>query len=261
MYHALCKRPDLADYDLSSLRTGIIGGGTYAPEQFREFEETLGMTIQSSLGMTECTAGFTTCALEDPVEVRSTTVGRFMDHVEGKIVDPVTGETLPNGQTGEICARSYMVMMGYYRAPDLTAEAIDADGWLHTGDLGWLDETGYIHLCGRLKELVIRGGENISPLEVGNSLLALEKIRDIKVIGVPDEHYGEELCACIVPADPSLTAQEVREFAASRLAHYQVPRYVLFFDALPYNPTGKIVAAQLRQMVIDSGRIPGLKHE
>ena len=258
LYHALCARTDLDAYDLSSLRVGFIGGGTYSPQQFEEFETKLGMTLMSSLGLTEGTAGITVCNMDDSIGVRSTTVGHFMNHVEGKIIDVNTGETLPRGQQGEICVRGYVVMKSYYREPELTAEAVDQDGWLHTGDLGWLDEQGNLHLCGRLKDLVIRGGENISPLEVTNVIVEHPLIRDARVIGVPDEHYGEELCACVVlQKGAQLTVEEIRDYVAQRLAFYKVPRYVLYFEELPYNSTGKILVGRLREMALETGKIQG----
>lgn len=257
LYHALCSRPDLGDYDLSSLRAGFIGGGAYSPEQFREFEDTLGITLLSSLGLTEGTAGITVCNMDDPLEVRCKTVGHFMSHVEGKIIDIATGEELYAGESGEICVRGYVVMAGYYGEPELTAEAVDEEGWLHTGDMGWLDRSGNLHLCGRIKDLVIRGGENISPQEVANVILRHDKVRDVKVIGVPDAHYGEELCACVV-ADATVTEDSIREYAAQHLEPFKIPRYVLFFDELPYNPTGKIMVGRLKELVAQTGKIPGL---
>ena len=259
LYNAMCRRSDLEQYDLSSLRIGFIGGGTYSPLQFQEFEETLGITLLSSLGLTEATAGITVCDPDDPMEVRCTTVGHFMSHVEGKIIDLETKETLPTGKSGEICVRGYGIMAGYYKEPELTAQAVDPDGWLHTGDLGWMDDAGYLHLCGRIKDLVIRGGENISPLEVSNCILSHDLVKDVRVIGVPDPHYGEELCACVVPASPDVRPKDIRDYAAQRLDRHKVPRYVLFFEQLPYNTTGKINTPQLRQMVRASGTIPGLE--
>jgi len=258
LFHALSARTDLDRFDLSSLRVGFIGGGTYSPQQFEEFEKTLGITLMSSLGLTEGTAGITVCNMDDSIAVRSTTVGHFMSHIEGKIIDVTTGETLPEGRQGEICVRGYVVMQGYYGEPELTAEVVDKDGWLHTGDLGWLDEQGNLHLCGRLKDLVIRGGENISPLEVTNVIVEHPLIKDARVIGVPDAHYGEELCACVVLQENAvLTEEEIREYVAQRLAFYKVPRYVLYFKELPYNSTGKILVGRLKEMVMETGRIKG----
>ena len=256
-YHAMIAREDFAQYDLRALRTGVIGGGTYTPEQFARFEHKFGMTLLSSLGQTECTAGLTVCRMDDPLEIRSTTVGHFMNHVEYKIADLQTGACLPTDEIGEICVRGYLVMQGYYADPELTAKVIDEDGWCHTGDLGRVDGQGNVHLCGRIKELVIRAGENISPKEVADILLADPRIADVKVIGVKDEHYGEELCACVVPAEGTeLTAEAVREIVRGRLEPFKVPAHVLFFEQLPYNTTGKIVLDTLRKMVSERGLMP-----
>ena len=253
-YHAMISRPDFDQYDLRALRTGIIGGGTYTPEQFVQFERKFGMTLLSSLGQTECSAGLTVCHMDDPLEIRSTTVGHFMDHVEYKIADLHTGESLPVDAVGEICVRGYLVMKEYYADPERTADVIDPDGWCHTGDLGRVDAQGNVHLCGRIKELVIRAGENISPKEVADVLLTDPRIKDAKVIGVKDDHYGEELCACVVPADGAeLTEETVREIVRGRLESFKVPAYVLFFEQLPYNATGKIVLDALRKMVTERG--------
>ncbi len=256
-YHAMVARPDFDGYDLSALRTGIIGGGTYTPEQFVEFEQKFGMTFLSSLGQTECSAGLTVANMDDPLDVRSTTVGHFMNHVEHKIAHLETGAPLPVGERGEICVRGYLVMSEYYGDPEQTAKTIDSEGWCHTGDMGWLDEDGNVHLCGRIKELVIRGGENISPKEVADVLLKDPRIADVKVIGVKDEHYGEELCACVVKADDAVLEEEqVRQIAREQLEAFKVPAHVLFFNQLPYSTNGKIVLARLQEMVSKRGLTP-----
>jgi len=256
-YHSMVARPDFDEYDLSALRTGIIGGGTYTPDQFVLFEQKFGMTLLSSLGQTECTAGLTVSHVDDPLEVRSTTVGHFMNHVEYKIAHLETGAALPDGERGEICVRGYLVMSEYFGDPEQTGKTIDADGWCHTGDLGWLDGEGNLHLCGRIKELVIRAGENISPKEVADVLLKDPRVADVKVIGVKDEHYGEELCACIVVADDAeLQEEQARQIVREQLQAFKVPAHVLFFDQLPYSTTGKIVLARLQKMVEERGLTP-----
>lgn len=256
-YHSMIARPDFDQYDLSALRTGIIGGGTYTPEQFVLFEKKFGMTLLSSLGQTECTAGLTVSRMEDTLEARSTTVGHFMNHVEYKIAHLETGEALAEGERGEICVRGYLVMDEYFGDPEQTAQTVDGQGWCHTGDLGWLDGDGNLHLCGRVKELVIRAGENISPKEVADVLLQDPRVADVKVIGVKDEHYGEELCACIVAAEGAqLSEDRVRQIVRERLEAFKVPAHVLFFDQLPYSTTGKIVLAQLQEMVSQRGLTP-----
>lgn len=256
-YHSMISRPDFENYDLSALRTGIIGGGTYTPEQFVQFEQKFGMTLLSSLGQTECTAGLTVSNMDDSLEIRSTTVGHFMNHVEYKIADLQTREPQPQGERGEICVRGYLVMSGYYGDPGQTAKTVDADGWCHTGDLGWVDADGNVHLSGRIKELVIRAGENISPKEVADVLQSDPRVADVKVIGVKDEHYGEELCACVVAAkDSDLTEEQVREIVRQQMEAFKVPAHVLFFDRLPYSTTGKIVLGRLQELVEERGLIP-----
>ena len=241
MYRAIMARKDFHDCDISSLRVGIIGGASYPPGDFKRIEESFGMTLVSSLGQTESTAGLTVCNLDDDMEKRSTTVGHFMNYVEGKIADLETGETLPTGKIGEICIKGYLVMQGVYRQPEQTARAIDSEGWLHTGDLGELDEDGYITLHGRIKELINRGGEKISPVEVENQICALPGVETCRVVPVPDKHYGEEACACVVTAEKAAIEEAwIREQLHEQVAAYKVPKYILFFDALPLNGTGKV---------------------
>ena len=244
MYRAIMARKDFADYDISSLRVGIIGGASYPPNDFVRIEEGFGMTLASSLGQTESTAGLTVCSLDDSMEKRSTTIGHFMNHVEGKIADLETGEALAPGKVGEICIKGYLVMQGYYHQPEQTAKAIDADGWLHTGDLGELDEDGDIILRGRIKELINRGGEKISPVEVENEICALPQVDTCRMIPVPDVHYGEEGCACVVlHENMSVSEEEIRSHLREQVAAYKIPKYILFFDRLPLNGTGKVDSA------------------
>lgn len=247
LFRAILKRPDFESWDLSSLRTGFIGGSTYPGSLFVEIEQRFGFTLLSSLGQTEATAGITTAYLHDPLEVRASTVGHFMDHIEGKLCDPVTGEEQPAGTAGEICVRGYCVMQGYYGQPEETAKAIDADGWLHTGDVGWLDERGNIHLSGRLKELIIRGGENISPREIEAVLFDDPRVSACKAVGVPDEHYGEEVCLCVVPAQ-RISEADIRETLSRSLASFKIPKYILFLESLPVTSTGKVQLQELKKL-------------
>lgn len=241
MYKALINRKGFDPLDVSTLRTGVIGGSMYPPELFEQIEQRIGFRLLSSLGQTEATAGLTICDYDAPLAIRSHTVGHFMSHVTGKIADLQTGAPLPVGQVGEICVKGYLVMQGYCNRPDATTQAIDLEGWLHTGDLGRLDEDGNITLSGRLKELIIRGGENISPCEIETALASLPQIRLCKVVGVPDDHYGEEVCACLcLHKDQTLTEQQLRNHLRQKLAYYKVPRYFLFLDELPQTATGKI---------------------
>ncbi len=190
------------------------------------------------------------------MEVRSTTVGHFMDHVEGKIADIHTGEALPTGEAGEVCVRGYLVMQEYYKNPEATAKTVDADGWLHTGDMGYLDEDGNLHLSGRLKDLIIRGGENISPAEIENAVSALEMapglIRECKAISVPDAHYGEEICLCIVPeSEKTIDADALRDALKGSLAKFKIPKYVITIEGdFPRTLTGKVQGQELKKLAL-----------
>lgn len=253
LFHAILCRPDFQKWDLSSLRTGFIGGSFYPSELFRQINEGFGFTLLSSLGQTEATAGLSTAYLDDSLEVRAATVGHFMDHVEGKIVHIDTGEKLPPGETGEICVRGYLVMAGYFGQPEETAKAIDADGWLHTGDLGWLDADGNIHLTGRLKELIIRGGENISPAEVEIAASKSAEIQECKAVGIPDRHYGEEVCLCVVLREGTkLDEAELRARLIHQLAAFKVPKHILFVEKLPKSPAGKVQSGKLVKLICSS---------
>ena len=249
LFHAILARQDFDKWDLSSLRIGFIGGGMYTPEQFKEIDRRLGMTLLSSLGQTEATAGITAASPADPLEVRAATVGHFMNHVEGRICEPATGREVQAGENGEICVRGYVVMQGYYNQPEMTAAAIDQEGWLHTGDMGYLDTDGNVHLTGRLKDLIIRGGENISPAEIEAAAAQIPGVRACRAVGVPDPHYGEEVCLCICPAEGRrLSETEVRESLASALAHFKVPKHILLMEEFPRTTTGKIRTAELKKM-------------
>ncbi len=186
--------------------------------------------------------------MDDPLERRVSTVGRVHPHVEVEVVDPVTSETVPRGTTGELCTRGYSVMLGYWQEPEKTAEAVDADGWMHTGDLAIMDEQGYLSIVGRSKDMVIRGGENVYPREVEEFLYGHPAVSDVQVVGVPDPHYGEELCAWVrTKPGADVTEDEIREFCRGQLAHFKVPRHVLFVDEFPMTITGKIQKYKMRQ--------------
>ena len=205
--------------------------------------------VSIAYGMTETSPVSCQTRSDDDLERRTATIGRVHPHVEIKVVDPVTGESVERGQTGEFCTRGYSVMLGYWEDPEKTAEAIDADGWMHTGDLAEMREDGYCNIVGRIKDMVIRGGENVYPREIEEFLYAHPDIEDVQVIGVPDEKYGEELCAWIrmrSGADP-LDADAVRAYAAGKLAHYKIPRYVLVVEEFPMTVTGKIRKVQMRE--------------
>lgn len=248
LFHAMLSRSDFASWDISTLRTGFIGGSIYPPELFKEIENAFQFTLLSSLGQTEATAGITTTTSRDSLETRATTVGHFMDHVDGRIIDPRTEQVRPLHISGEICVRGYVVMQGYYGQSDETAKVIDKDGWLHTGDLGYLDDDGNIHLTGRLKELIIRGGENISPAEIEAVLARDARVHTCKAVGVPDSHYGEEICLCVVPSDAGCTREELLTVLREELADFKVPRYILFVKEIPATATGKVRLQELRKL-------------
>ncbi len=258
MFIAMQNHPDFASYDLSSLRTGIMAGSICPIEVMKRCVNEMHMAeVSIAYGMTETSPVSCQTRVDDDLERRTETIGRAAPHVEIKIVDPASGETVPRGETGEFCTRGYSVMLGYWNDEEKTAEAIDADGWMHTGDLAVMREDGYCNIVGRIKDMVIRGGENIYPREIEEFLYTHPDVEDAQVIGVPDERYGEELCAWIrlkADADP-LDAEAVREFATGRLAHYKIPRYVLLVEEFPMTVTGKIRKVQMRE---ESARRLGL---
>jgi fatty-acyl-CoA synthase len=206
------------------------------------------MTI--AYGMTETSPVSTQTHTDDSLERKVGTVGRVAPHLEVRIVDPVTGDTLPRGEAGEFCTRGYSVMLGYWQDEEKTAEAIDADGWMHTGDLAVMDDDGYLRITGRIKDMVIRGGENIYPREIEEFLYTHPDIEDVQVVGVPDAKYGEELCAWLRmrPGATPLDADGVRAFATGRLAHYKIPRYVMVVEEFPMTVTGKVRKVEMREV-------------
>ncbi|MFC7502755.1 AMP-binding protein, partial [Nocardioides sp. GCM10030258] len=246
--------PGFADYDLSSLRTGIMAGSPCPVEVMKHCIEDMHMSeVSIAYGMTETSPVSTQTRADDDLDRRTATIGRAHPHVEVKVVDPVTGETVERGEPGEFCTRGYSVMLGYWNDPDKTAEAIDAEGWMHTGDLAVMREDGYCAIVGRIKDMVIRGGENIYPREIEEFLYTHPDVEDVQVIGVPDEKYGEELCAWVRmrPGAEPLDAAAVKEFATGKLAHYKVPRYVLVVDDFPMTVTGKVRKIEMREESIN----------
>lgn len=250
MFIAELALADFDDYDLSSLRTGVMAGSTCPVEVMRQVIDRMHMSeVAICYGMTETSPVSTMTRVDDSLERRTETVGRVMPHVEVKVVDPVTGRTAPRGVKGEILTRGYSVMLGYWGEPEKTAEAIDSGRWMRTGDLGIMDEDGYLDVTGRIKDMVIRGGENVYPREIEEFFYRHPGIRDIQVVGVPDEKYGEELMAWVVTADgyDALTADDLRAFAQSHLAHYKIPRYVEVRDGFPMTVSGKVRKVELRE--------------
>ncbi|WP_068252647.1 AMP-binding protein [Janibacter corallicola] len=246
--------PDFAEYDLSTLRTGIMAGSTCPVEVMKQVVAEMNMDeVAISYGMTETSPVSTMTRTDDDLARRTETVGRSMPHVESKVIDPVTGVTVPRGETGELCTRGYCVMLGYWEDPEKTAEAIDRARWMHTGDLATMDDDGYISIVGRIKDVVIRGGENVYPREVEEFLYTHPAIADVQVIGVPDDHYGEEIMAWVVlrPGHDALTAEQVREFASGKLAHYKIPRYVHVTEEFPMTVTGKVRKVEMRERSVE----------
>ncbi len=254
MFIAMLADPSVDGLDLSTLRTGIMAGSTCPVETMKQVIERFGMEeVSICYGMTETSPVSMQTRTDDSVERRVSTVGRVGPHLEVRIVDPVTGDPVPPNEPGELCIRGYSVMLGYWEQPDRTAEAIDADGWMHTGDLGVMDDEGYVAITGRIKDVVIRGGENIYPREVEEFLLTHPDILDAQVIGVPDARYGEELMAWLRmrPGAADLDAATLREFCSGRLAHYKVPRYVHLVDEFPMTVTGKVRKVEMRAAAVD----------
>ena len=253
MFIAQLDHPHFADHDLSSLRTGIMAGSPCPIEVMKRVIERMHMSeVGIAYGMTETSPVSTQTAFDDPLEKRVGTVGRVHPHVEIKIIDPADGETVARGVSGELCTRGYSVMGGYWNDPERTAEAIDEQGWMHTGDLATMDGEGYVNIVGRIKDMVIRGGENIYPREVEEFLYSHPDIADVQVIGVPDERYGEELMAWVIPRGAAtLDADQLREFCHGKIAHYKIPRYVKLVDEFPMTVTGKVQKFKMREQAID----------
>lgn len=252
MFIAELQHPDFAKFNYSSLRTGIMAGSPCPIEVMKQVVEKMGakeMTI--AYGQTEASPVITQTRTDDPIEIRVSTVGRALPSVEVRIVDPVSGEEKPRGEQGELCTRGFIVMKGYYNMPEATANAIDADGWLHTGDLATMDQNGYCRITGRLKDMIIRGGENIYPREIEEFLYTHSKISDVQVVGVPDPRYGEEVMAWIKLKDAqTATADEIRLFCRGKIAHYKIPRYIKFVNEFPMTVTGKIQKYKMREIAI-----------
>jgi fatty-acyl-CoA synthase len=255
MFIAMQRHPEFGAYDLSSLRTGIMAGSPCPVEVMKRCVADMNMSeVAIAYGMTETSPVSMQTRTDDDLDRRTSTVGRVHPHVEVKVVDPVSGETMPRGEPGEFCTRGYSVMLGYWNQEDKTAEAIDADGWMHTGDLALMRDDGYCNIVGRIKDMVIRGGENIYPREIEEFFYTHPDIEDLQVIGVPDEKYGEELCAWIkmrAGAEP-LDASGVRAYADGKLAHFKIPRYVMIVDEFPMTVTGKIRKVEMRERSVDA---------
>lgn len=253
MFIAELNLPNFDSYNLSSLRTGIMAGSNCPIEVMKNVVEKMGATeITIAYGQTESSPVITQTRTNDPIELRVSSVGRALPNVEVKIVEPGTTREVPSGVQGELCTRGYHVMKGYYNNPDATREAIDEEGWLHTGDLAVMDESGYCKITGRLKDMVIRGGENIYPREIEEFLYQHPSVLDVQVIGVPDEKYGEETMAWIIPKEgESITAEAIREYCNGKISRHKIPRYIQFTDQYPMTASGKIQKYKLREQSLD----------
>lgn len=253
MFIAMLEHAQFNNFDFSSLRTGIMAGSPCPIEVMKKVIDKMNMReIVIVFGQTEASPGCTMTTTSDSIDKRVNTVGRAFPGVECKIIDPESGEELPINTPGEFCARGYNIMKGYYKMPEATAQAIDKDGWLHTGDLCTVDEDGYYKVVGRIKDMIIRGGENIYPKEIEECLYTCDKVSDVQVIGVPSEAYGEEVMACVILKEgEEMTEEEVKKFVGARMAKHKVPRYVRFVDSFPTNAAGKIQKFKMREEAIE----------
>jgi fatty-acyl-CoA synthase len=253
MFIAEFSHPMFDIFDLSSLRTGIMAGSPCPIEAMKKVVKDMHMTeITSVYGLTEGSPGFTQTSVDDPLEKRVETVGKPLPNCEVKIVDPETGETLGTNQTGEICCKGYNVMKGYYKMPEKTKEVIDEDRWLHSGDLATCDEEGYYSIVGRIKDMIIRGGENIYPREIEEFIHTIDGIMDVQVVGIPDKKYGEIIGAFIIKEEGSqLTSEDIRDYASHKIARYKVPKHIFFVQEFPLTASGKIMKFKLRDQAVE----------
>ncbi len=252
MFIAELAHPSFATHDLSSLRTGVMAGSPCPVEVMKQVISSMGMReVAICYGMTETSPVSTQTSPDDALDKRVGTVGRVHPHVEIKIADPATGRSVPRGDPGELLTRGYSVMLGYWNDPARSAEAIDGARWMHTGDLATMDADGYVNIVGRIKDMIIRGGENVYPREVEEFLYGHPDIEDVQIIGVPDRHYGEEIMAWVRVRDgAALDADAVRAFCRDRVAHFKVPRYIKFVDEFPLTVTGKVQKFKMREQAI-----------
>lgn len=250
MFHSIISKENLEDYDLSSLRAGFIGGFYCSFDLFFEVEDKLNMKLLSTLGLSESTGGFTTTSIDDSPIIRSSTVGKPMKNIEVTIQNE--GKILPAGKIGEICLKGYLLMDGYWKNPIKTKEIIDSSGWLHTGDLGYLNQDNYLYYVGRKKNVIIRGGENINPQEIEGFVKEFEFVKDCVVVGIPDEHYNEEICACIVlKENENVCFELIHEKLQKELVYFKLPKFYLEFDSFPKTGIGKNCINEIRKKAIE----------
>ncbi|MBQ9105611.1 MAG: AMP-binding protein, partial [Mailhella sp.] len=249
-YISILGHRRFSQYDFSSLRFGLMSGSVCPEPLVREVMERMGRTaIVIPYGQTETSPAIPMTGMEETEEHRFRSVGRVLDGIEMELRDPVTQKPVPAGEQGEICTRGYHVMKGYFNMPEATAETIDENGWLRTGDLGTVDEQGYLRITGRIKDMIVRGGENIYPREIEDFLLGMPEVKDVQVLGIPSRRYGEEIAAFIVVRDGfSLKPEDVRDFSRGRIAWHKIPRYVAVVDDFPRTGNGKVQKFKLREM-------------
>ncbi|MCL0104956.1 AMP-binding protein [Dehalococcoidia bacterium] len=251
MWIAELEHPDFPKYDLSSLRTGIMAGSPCPIAVMRSVVDKMAPEVTIAYGLTESSPVVTQTRTDDNIERRVTTVGRAIPEVEIKIIDPETGTECPPGVQGEVCIRGYVVMKGYYKMPEATEAAIDSEGWLHSGDLGVKDEAGYVKITGRLKDMIIRGGENIYPREIEEFLYTHPKVLDVQVVGIPSRKYGEEVMACIkLKEGETATEEEIKQYCQGKIARHKVPKYVSFIKDYPMTASGKVQKYKLREQAV-----------
>ncbi len=253
MFIAMLEHPDFENTDFSNMRTGIMAGSPCPVKVMQDVLDKMHMPeITIVFGQTESSPGCTMSSSDDPIEVKVNTVGRPLPGIECKVVDPETGEDLPDDADGEFVARGYNIMRGYYKMPAATAGAIDSDGWLHTGDLSRRRPDGNYKITGRIRDMIIRGGENIYPKEIEDFIYTHEAVRDVQVIGVPDKDYGEAIMACVVLKEPgSISEEDVKEFVRSHMAKHKTPKYVRFVDDFPMNAAGKILKYKMVEEAVE----------
>jgi len=260
MFISMLHHPMFSMFDMHSLRTGIMAGALCPEELMRQVNEQMFMDLTSVYGMTETSPGMTQSRIDDPFEVRLATVGSDYAFTEVKVLDPETGEECPTGVAGEMCCRGYNVMKGYYKNPEATAQVIDANGFMHSGDLGVKDENGNYRITGRIKDMIIRGGENISPKEVEDYLYRMPGVKDVQVVAVASERYGEDVGAFIIQKEGvQLTTEDVRDYCKGHIAKYKIPRYVFVVDAFPMTGSGKIQKFRLREMALELCKTNGIE--
>jgi len=249
MILAMLQHPEFGKHDLSSLRSVVSGGSPVPVYLMEQVKEKIGADVAIVFGMTEASAAITLTLPDDSFELKSATVGLPLPHSDLKIVNPATGAVVPCGERGELCCRGYLVMQHYYHMPEKTAETIDSEGWLHSGDLATMNDRGYVNIVGRLKDMVIRGGENIYPLQIEEFLIRHPKVADVQVLGVPDKFFGEELLAVVIAKEP-VTEEELRAYCQGQISHQKIPRYFQFVEAFPLTASGKVQKFALRQNAI-----------